>query len=144
MTGYAEGECDGPRAERSLVQARADLRQRAAARGAEHVRVLGVGPLANRGHCQDDAFRVTGVPYVQATDSEASERQTADDQAAETETTTQDAGTLPKPDRRPTSSAERSAGTADKLAELEELREKDLISEQEYQRLRERVLDDAF
>jgi hypothetical protein len=138
MTGYAEGECQGPRAERSLSQARSDLRERAAASGADYVRVLGVGPLANRGGCQDDTYRVSGVPYVKTDDTPSSDGGPSDD----ADTSSEAASSSSTPEKRSEPAADSS--TADKLAEIEALREKGLISEQEYQRLRERVLDEAF
>ncbi len=62
--GYAEGECMEPRASKRIAQARADLQDRAAAAGADYVRVIGVGSIDQRGLCIDDFFRVTGVGYM--------------------------------------------------------------------------------
>lgn len=136
LTGYADGDCEGPQADDRLASARDDLRRRAAGSGADYVRVVGTGPLSERGRCSDEMYRISGVGYARASGNEASARSGDDsDTDKATQRTTTESST-PAPDQ------ERS--TADKLAELDELRERGLISESEYQRLRRKVLDEAF
>jgi len=132
ITGYAEGECQSPLADEHRAEALADLRQRAAATGADHVKVIGSGALAERGFCATDIYRVSGIGYrLEATADEA--------HAGESE-----AGDGAEVEAPETPSPETAGDTAEKLRELEALREQDLVSESEYERLRERILDEAF
>ncbi len=136
LTGYADGDCEGPRADDRLAAARDDLRRRAAGSGADYVRVVGTGALSERGRCSDEVYRITGIGYTRASGDKAPARSDGDSDA---EATSKQATT---DESMPAQSKERS--TADELAELEELRQRGLISESEYERLRSNVLDEAF
>lgn len=98
------------------------LKQSAAADNANIVRVLGTGRLENRGMCNDGTFQLTGLAY---SDTETAEQPA--DQAANSVTTQTETDTV----------------TA-RLEELEALRDRGLINDNEYEQLRSRVLDEAF
>ena len=130
-TGFADGNCQGPRADTTRSSALDSLRERATASGADYVKVVGSGPMDERGMCANDVFRVSGVTYGRAASSEEGAPE------AEPDTGGASAGGTTTPEGA-------SESTADKLEELENLREEGLISDDEYERLREQVLDEAF
>lgn len=130
-TGFADGNCQGPRADATRSSALDSLRERASASGADYVKVVGSGPMDERGMCANDVFRVSGVTYGRAASSEEGAPE------AEPDTGGASAARTATPEGA-------SESTADKLEELENLREEDLISDDEYERLREQVLDEAF
>ncbi|MFO8008487.1 MAG: SHOCT domain-containing protein [Candidatus Brocadiia bacterium] len=129
-TGFADGNCQGPRADAAREAALTSLRERASASGADYVKVVGSGPMEERGMCANDVFRVSGVTYKRAESGEEASEAEADAGAASADEPTAPEGT--------------SESTADKLEELENLREEGLITDDEYERLREQVLDEAF
>lgn len=68
VEGFADGSgmnCVGPRYDKVLKAARAELRRAAKQAGADYVRVLSDGPLAGRnGNCTDNFMRLGGVAYI--------------------------------------------------------------------------------
>lgn len=136
-----EANCKGLRATNNRSEAQKGLRQNAAAEGADYVWVTGDGPIEGRGKCSDDVFRLDGIAYSREAGASSPGTQPASEEdASERQEQTR------KRDRTKSSGAESSqtTGTAEKLSKLERLREQDLISESEYERLRQKVLDEAF
>lgn len=95
-----------------------DLRIKAANDGADYLRVRGSGPIESRGFCDEDYYRVDGVGY--RTDVADGSDGNGGRQGSNADSLTS------------------------RLEELEALRERDLISEDEYERLRERVMDEPY
>jgi len=95
------------------------LQAKAADDGADTVRVLGTGALESRGLCNNDMFQLTGVAFR--------EENIQQNQASG------GAGSGPQTD-----------SLTARLEELDSLQERGLISESEYQQLREQVLNDAY
>ncbi len=115
--GIARADCrsdDGLRA--GYAGALEDLRIKAANDGADYLQVLGSGPLESRGFCDEDYYRIDGRGY--RTDNIASGGSSGGGNNADSLT--------------------------GRLEELQALRDRDLITEQEYQELRERVLTDPY
>lgn len=133
--GFVSGECESPRAAELRAATLASLRGHAGRQGADFVHVIGTGPIKNRPQCGNDEYRVSGVGYrldVSAMEEGEADVDTPGRQRGRSEPRT---GETVFTDQR---------GTAEKLRELGTLREQDLVSESEYQRLRERILDEAF
>lgn len=129
VTGYGGPGCDNPSTfEDSRRRAWISLRNKAAAEGATVVRVVGAGELESRGGCMRDQYQVTGIALRPGTETSAPEP----------------ASTAGDPAPAAPTAAPESRSTADQLSELIELRERGLISEQEYQNLRDQVLENAF
>jgi len=134
FNGYVKGECRSPRAGKLRAEALDSLRLQAAKGGADYVHVIGTCPLEERPSCGNEVYRISGVGYRLAG---------AGDDAADTGSRAGGQGQSGKASQG-TNAPERGKSTAAKLRELEALREQDLISEAEYERLRERILDEAF
>jgi len=113
--GIAKAECN---IDRDLKAARREaervLKTRAAAAGADYVHVSGSGPLDARGFCVDGYLRIDGEGFAR----QAPVEQDAADDTADS--------------------------LSGRLEELEALRERGLLNQNEYQQLRERVLDEAY
>lgn len=144
VRGYSESECSGVRLEEVRAAARSDLQRRAAGEGADYVRVIGNGPLAERGQCTNDFYRVSGMAYARQDAGGQAETEASRDDGSDTASERGDADDGSSQADRRVSDASSDKSAADKLAELEEMRERGLISEAEYERLRQRILDDAF
>jgi len=118
-TVFEDASCNNPSAQRDAFSAAVDrLKAKAGADGADMVRVLGTGSLRSRGMCSDDVFQLTGVAFIEA--------------EAPTQTTTA------------TSAPSTADSLTARLEELEALEDRGLISEEELEQLRSRVLDEAF
>jgi len=130
INAYYEAGCQDPRADEHKTEAFANLRQQAASNGADYVEVVGSGPLEERGVCADDLFRVTGVAYRSPHATEAAA-------ASQSQMPADSSTASPSP-------IDDAASTEAKLHELERLHEEALISDAEYGRLRQRVLEEAF
>lgn len=142
VSGYARGNCKGPQATQQRSEAVDNLRKRAAADGADYVRVNGSGTIADRGVCTtDDVYRITGTAYTKANKTETTNPDTAAQSADDSPASKTDNATRSAPDNN---GDNLEGNTADKLKKLESLRRQGLITEAEYERLRERVLDEAF
>lgn len=113
--GIAKAECN---IDQDLETARREaeqlLRRRAAAAGADYVHVSGSGPLDARGFCVDGYLRIDGEGFARQAPVK---RDTADNTAD---------------------------SLSGRLEELEALRERGLLNQNEYEQLRERVLDEAY
>ncbi|PWG62032.1 SHOCT domain-containing protein [Sediminicurvatus halobius] len=108
------------------------LRRAASEDGATYLRVLGTGPLETRGFCDEDIFRLTGLGYrpgLRADSGGGASSEPADDTSS-----SEGAGRT---------TTQRDSLTA-RLEEIEALRERGLITADEYEQLRERVLDQAY
>ena len=138
IAGHGFGQCKRTKSNRAWRSARAALRNSAAEHGADYVRLLGVGPLEDRGICTDDVARFSGIAYGKnAADGLQDTASEGGPEKADTDS--------PKATDEGTSAA--AAGqrdTASKLRELERLHGEGLISDSEYQRRREQILDAAF
>jgi hypothetical protein len=138
ITGYGGPGCgtqsgfDGSR-ERAFIS----LRNKAAVRGATHVRVLGTGDLESRGGCIQDQYQVTGIALRAIAAAPENLSPTAPQPPSGESPADAD-------QTQPGTVEQQPRSTADKLTELIELRERGLISEQEYQQLRDQVLESRF
>lgn len=115
----------------AFEEALAGLRREASEDGATYLRVLGTGPLETRGFCDDDTFRLSGLGYRPGLAAES-----AASAGGEPAAGTGSRGTVDR-------STPRDSLTA-RLEEIEALRERGLITADEYEQLRERVLDQAY
>lgn len=128
-TENVRSTCASALAERAAFdRALAGLRERAAADGVSYLRVLGTGELEERGRCDEDFFRLSGIGYRDA--PEAAGPPARDGGSGGT-------GAVTAP-------PDRAGALTERLQELETLRERGLISAEEYRELRERVLDQAY
>lgn len=116
--GIARANCasdDG--LETGYENALEDLRIKVANDGADYLRVRGSGDIESRGFCDENYYRIDGVGF--RTDV-ANARSTDGNTASGADSLTA------------------------RLEELEALRERDLITEEEYDRLRERVMNEPY
>ena len=134
--GFVSGECESPRAAELRAATLESLRGHAGRHGADFVHVIGTGPVNDRPKCGNDEYRVSGVGYRLDANAIAEDEADADTAGTERRRSEPRAGETVSTDQR--------GRTAEKLRELDTLREQDLVSESEYQRLRERILDEAF
>ncbi len=117
-TAYARTNCALERDRREAFTLTLNkLKADAVSDGADYLRVLGTGPLNNRGLCSNDNFQLTGI---------AMKREA-----------------IPQSNGASNGGSVTDSLTA-RLQELDALRERGLISDNEYQQLRERVLNDAY
>ncbi|RZU99033.1 SHOCT domain-containing protein [Spiribacter vilamensis] len=113
--GIAMAECNtGIGLADARQEARDVLKRRAASNGADYVRVQGSGDLEDRGFCRDGYYRVIGDGFAR----------------------------LSEPARAATPDTTDSLSS--RLEELEGLRDRGLLNQNEYEQLRERVLDEAY
>jgi len=98
------------------------LRDEAAAGNADYLRIVGAGPLYNRGICDEHQLQLSGSAYQR-------------DMGGQTGTATGKAGGTAAP---------ATDSLSGRLEELEALRDRGLINQNEYEQLRERVLDEAY
>ncbi|GEM_PF-1095716 len=98
------------------------LRDEAAAGNADYLRIVGAGPLYNRGICDEYQLQLSGTAYQRGAGGQTGSGQVDSS-----------AGTAPATD-----------SLAGRLEELEALRDRGLINQNEYEQLRERVLDEAY
>ena len=150
--GNVPSQC-ATRAERGRVLESAlnKMRTRAARAGATYMRVLGTGPLEERGECFDGFFRITGVAYGPEDAAEETARDESRDRSADEGSDRDEArDSGGEQDTRRDADAIRSAPDASRdsltsrLEEIETLRERRLLSQEEYEQLRDRVLDAAY
>lgn len=121
--------CASALAEREAFdKALARLRERAGADGVSYLRVLGTGELEERGRCDEDFFRLSGIGYRDAPEAAGTPARDGDRGGAEAVSAPQD----------------RAGALTERLQELETLHERGLITAEEYRELRKRVLDQAY
>ena len=116
--GMARTDCnDDNDVQAAYSRALEDLRIKAANDGADCLRVLGSGPLDERGFCTDDYYRLNGVGFL---------------------VLNQNAGMTEG------SNGNSVDSLTGRLEELDSLRSRGLITDGEYEQLREQVLNDAY
>jgi len=113
--GIASARCNIQSSRKDAEQkAQTILMQRAEANGADYVWIDGAGDIADRGFCVNGFYRIVGEGFAKL-ESNSSEN-----------------------------SASLTDSLAGRLEELEALRDRGLINQNEYEQLRERVLDEAY
>ncbi|KAF0286008.1 hypothetical protein BA899_05480 [Spiribacter sp. SSL99] len=113
--GIASAQCNIQSSRRAAEkEARTVLMQRAKNNGADYIWVDGTGDISERGFCTNGFYRIIGEGFAEF-ESRGSEN------------------TAPATD-----------SLAGRLEELEALRDRGLINQNEYEQLRERVLDEAY
>lgn len=119
--------------EEAFERALERMREQASADGATYLRVLGTGSLEDRGVCDDDVFRITGLGFRAGGDAPAPTA--SGDRTGEEGN---DAAT------RSGDGEQAGPSLTERLEEIETLRERGLIDAEEYEALRERVLERAY
>lgn len=116
-TTYARTDCNNDRDQRAaFVETLDKLKGNAVEDGADYLRVLGTGELESRGLCHNDMFQLTGVAFREET----------------------------LPQGGSAGGGSNTDSLTSRLEELDTLRDRGLISDNEYQQLRERVLNEAY
>ena len=120
--GVGRGDCRTPSGlEEGYDNALRDLRIKVANDGADYLQILGRGPIGERGMCDEGYYRIDGRGFRTQGFADSTTAGSASGNAG------------------------RSADSlTSRLEELEALRERGLITEQEYEQLRERVLSDPY
>ncbi len=117
-TVYERTSCNRESERREAFAATLEkLQAKAADDGADAVRVLGTGALESRGLCNNDMFQLTGVAFREENI---------------------------QPNTATNSGANSADSLTTRLEELDSLRTRGLITDSEYQQLREQVLNDAY
>ncbi|AUB77906.1 SHOCT domain-containing protein [Spiribacter roseus] len=121
FTRYARVNCNiASQRDAGLETIVRKLRDEAAAGNADYLRIVGAGPFYNRGICDESQLQLSGTAYRRDTGG----------------TSGQVGGSA--------ASAPATDSLAGRLEELEALRDRGLINQNEYEQLRERVLDEAY
>ena len=123
FTRYARVNCNISSKREAGVETIVErLRDQAAAADADYLRVLGTGPLYNRGICNERQLQLSGAIYRR------------DQMPAGTAATGSGGSAAPAA----------TDSLSSRLEELEGLRDRGLLNQNEYEQLRERVLDEAY
>lgn len=116
-TTYARTDCNSDRERRAAFNETLEkLRANAVEDGADYLRVLGTGSLESRGLCHNDMFQLTGVAFREEN----------------------------IPQGGMTGGQSSTDSLTARLEELDALLERGLLSDSEYEQLRERVLNEAY
>ncbi len=119
-TTYARTDCNSDRARRAaFMETLEKLKANALDDGADYLRVLGTGGLETRGLCHNDMFQLTGVAFREEV--------------------------FPQGMMMGNGGAQMTTDSlTSRLEELDALRERGLLTDGEYQQLRDRVLNEAY